>query len=134
MSDETELLAELVDGCTYDGAQIGPHFEGVEVALTMVNLPVEALNYESWAKVKDTHKAQRANYLPNIQLSAREEGDEFWTHLGHFGAMGDQINYDWFDRVQVRELMTWLEGWSDEIGFCAPCPGFKCHRDAPPLP
>lgn len=128
-----DVMAELEDGAVYDGGEIGPSLQGVDIALTMVRLPVEHVDYETWAK-RAQPKAERANYLLNIQLSAREEADDYWTHLGHFGAMGDQINYDWFDLAQVRELMPWLESWAGQIGFCAPLPGFKCHRDAPPLP
>lgn len=140
MSDETDnengpdIFTELEDGCVYEGATIGPNLAGTDIALTMVRLPVTHIDFPTWLRDGPRRKAQRANYLLNIQLQAREEGDDYWTHLGHFGSIGDSINYDWFNMAQVRELMPWLAAWSEQIGFCAPCPGFTCHRDAPQLP
>lgn len=120
----------LTDGLVYEGGDIGASLAGFEICLTMLKEPVKWDNYHQWSH-RERRKPSRATaYI--VQVLYRHVDDEYWSLMGHFGPR-DELNYVMWNTEQVRDLMTWLDAWCGEQGFCAPIPGSTCHRDAPKL-
>lgn len=122
---------DLYDGVVYDGEVISGLFQDRQFCLTMLDIPTQTEDYETWL-ARERRKPKKSALI-GIQILMRTIGDERWTFVGMFG-QDDEINYSLFNTDQARELLIWLDECCSELGFCAPIPGSSCYRGAPGLP